>query len=217
MAHPIRSDMVSQLVRELGRDVPVVWDKINDRHDTGIRAVQAYDPGCTHHLVIQDDAVPCLDLLAGVERALEWVPADNPVSLYLGRVRPFRRAVETAVLNASAASWITMDGIYWGPGIVVPTAAIPDIVKWWDTDRVTNYDRRLSRWFEKRKLRCWYTWPSLVDHRDGQSLAHRNVKSGRHAHRFADRSALKLDWSGQVVEMARTGKLDARRQALAKR
>lgn len=59
MAHPKREAMVADLLTRLDREVPVVWDQINDRHDTGARAMEAFDPACTHHLVIQDDvAVP---------------------------------------------------------------------------------------------------------------------------------------------------------------
>ena len=70
MAHPRRADMVAQLQAELDRPVKVVWDEVNDRHDTGIRAIEAFDPSASHHLVIQDDCVVPSDLLAGIERAL---------------------------------------------------------------------------------------------------------------------------------------------------
>lgn len=219
MAHPSREPLVNELLDDLDRPAPVVWDRINDRHDTGIRALAAYDPAATHHMVIQDDVLPCRDLLAGTEQALSHVPVGHPVSLYIGRVRPFRTAVEQAVQHADGASWITMTGIYWGPAIVVPTAVIPDIVKWWETTRIQNYDRRLSTWFERRKLSCWYAWPSLVDHRDGLSLAHPKAAAGRHAHTFIgrDRSALDIDWSGRVADMLRTNRLDRQRQTAAAR
>lgn len=216
MAHPKREAMVDELLEQLDRPVPVVWDEINDRHDTGIRALTAYDPACTHHLVIQDDVVPCPDLLAGTEAALRWVPPDSPVSLYVGKVRPFGKAVSAAVASADDASWITMDGIYWGPAVVIPTNLIPALEEFYRASQVQNYDRRMSRWFERRGVRCWYTWPSLVDHRGDESLV-RGHGPGRHAHRHADRSALDIDWSGPVVEMKATARLDRNRQNRAQR
>lgn len=216
MAHPSRKAMVEELVESLDRPVEVVWDKINDRHDTGIRAVEAYDPACTHHLVIQDDALPARDLIAGAERALQWAPQDVPVSLYVGKVQPFRRAVEKAVRQAEGASWITMAGIYWGPAIIVPTAVIGDISPWFRGSEITNYDRRLSKWFKNQGLPCWYTWPSLVDHRGDESLL-RPSKAVRRAHQFlgAERSALDVDWTGDVVHMNGTDSLDRQRQRRA--
>lgn len=221
MAHPKRRRMVAELLADLDRPVPVVWDQINDRHDTGLRALQAYDPTATHHLVIQDDVQPCRDLLAGVERALAHVPAGHPASFYLGKVQPFRSRVERAVRAADGCSWVVMDGVYWGPAIVVPTDTIPHLADWWGSvagRKVTNYDRRLSRWFEHHRLACWYSWPSLVEHRGTQSLI-RQSKAIRTAHRFhgADASALSIDWSGPVAEMANTAALDRKRQAKAAR
>jgi hypothetical protein len=215
MAHPSRADMVDELLSTLDRPVKVVWDEKQDRHDTGIRAMEAFDPSCSHHLVIQDDVLPCADLLAGTERALKYVPQDVPLSLYLGRVKPFRHAVTAAVSKAHGASWITMNGIYWGPGIVLPTAVIPEMSAWFRRATVTNYDRRMSRWFESRKIRCWYTWPSLVDHRGDESLV-KGHGPGRHAHRVHVGSALDVDWTGPVVEMQGTQRLDQVRQRRTK-
>jgi hypothetical protein len=217
MAHPRREAMVTELVESLDRPAQVVWDEHNDRHDTGIRAMCAYDPAATHHLVIQDDAVACRDLLAGTEQALEHVPADAPVSLYVGRVRPFRRSVERAVEAAGdGVSWLTMEGVYWGPAIVVPTATIDDLAAWYRHSTIQNYDRRVSRWFEKHGTACWYSWPSLVDHRGDDSLV-TGHNQRRTAHRFAgtDVSALSVDWSGEVVPIGDTARLDRSRQRLA--
>lgn len=217
MAHPTREAMVTELLGDLDRPVKVVWDEINDRHDTGIRSMEAFDPSCTHHLVIQDDAIPADDLISGAERALRWIPQDVPVSLYVGRVRPFRKVVDAAVEAAgSTASWITMGGVYWGPGIIVPTRDIPEMSTWFRKSKITNYDRRLSSWYERRRTRCWYTWPSLVDHRGDESLV-QGHGPGRHAHRFHDGSALKVDWSGPVIDLQRTDRLDRERQSRATR
>lgn len=219
MAHPSRKDMVTDLLHRLDRDVGVTWDEVNDRHDTGIRAMTAYDPTCSHHLVIQDDVLPCADLIAGAERALAWVPDGRPCSLYLGAVRPFRRAVAAAVETAGDASWITMKGIYWGPAVILPTHLIDEMADWYLSprgSRTTNYDRRMSVWFEKRGLDCWYSWPSLVDHRGDESLI-RGRHAVRHAHRALGpaESALTVDWTGPVAAMERTDRLDRQRQRRA--
>ena len=216
MAHPNRADLVTDLLARLDREVPVVWDQINDRHDTGIRALQAYDPDATHHLVIQDDALPCRDLLATIEQALEFVPDGHPASFYLGRVRPFRQKVEQVVRVAGSASWLRFPGPYWGPAIVVPTAAIPGLVEWWYSPKgssVTNYDRRIARFFQREGLDCFYSWPSLVDHRGDTSLVTGHM-AGRHAHRSIPehRSGSEAVWSGPVLTLPDAAALDALRQ-----
>lgn len=222
MAHPDRADMVDVLLDRLDRPAKVVWDEKQDRHDTGIRAVGAFDPSCTHHLVIQDDVLPCADLCAGVEQALAHVPEGHPASFYLGRVQPFRRRVQQVVNMADEdAVWITMQGVYWGPAIAYPTSVIDELSTWFRSKQarhVTNYDRRVSTWFEKRQRDCWYSWPSLVEHQGDKSLV-RASKAQRRAHRFigADRSALTVDWSGPVAHVPHAERLDRQRQRRAVR
>jgi hypothetical protein len=215
MAHPRRAGYVDELLDALDRPAEVVWDQINDRHDTGVRALEAHDPAATHHLVVQDDAVVCRDLIAGIEQALKHCPQNVPLCLYVGRVRPFPREVERLVAEAgdAGASWLTMRGIYWGVGIVVPTADLADLTAWFRTSTVTNYDRRVSTWYQVHNLDIWYPWPSLVDHRGDESLIDGHG-SGRFAHRFVgtDRSALDVDWGGAVVDVPRSGQMDQARQ-----
>src|SRR5690606_11000239 len=105
-------------------------------------ALEAHDPAATHHLVVQDDAVVCRDLIAGVERALKYCPPDVPLCLYVGRVRPFPREIDRLVADAGdlGASWLTMHGVYWGVGLVVPVADLPDLTGWFRSSTVTNYD-----------------------------------------------------------------------------
>lgn len=217
MAHPKRADMVTELVAALDRPVKTVWDEINDRHDTGIRAIEAFDPSASHHLVVQDDCLVPRDLLAGIERALRYIPQDEPMCLYTGRVRPFKGEIERAVRRAEGASWLTMGGIYWGPGIVLPTAHIPELSAWYRASRVQNYDRRVSTWYALRDAKVWYPWPCLVEHRDGESLVP-NHGTGRHAHSFlgVDCSALDVDWTGPVVDVPRSKQMDNARQLKAR-
>ena len=215
MAHPRRASYVDELVDQLDRPSTVVWDQINDRHDTGVRSLEAYDPAATHHLVVQDDAVVCRDLIAGIERALLHCPADVPLCLYVGRVRPFHREIDRLVdlAGQEQASWLTMRGIYWGVGIVVPTGDIPELAGWFRSATITNYDRRVSTWYQLQDRTVWYPWPSLVDHRGDESLVDGHG-SARCAHRFlgVDESALDVDWSGPVVDVPRSGQMDRVRQ-----
>ena len=214
MAHPKRARQVDEILSELDRkDVEVVWDKCESRWDTGKRSMLAYDPGCTHHAVIQDDVMVCRDLFAGIVKALEFVPSDVAVCGYVGRVRPYAPLVDIASRNAraSGATWLTMHTLNWGPLIVVPTRHIPDMVAYCDKLRdIPNYDRRLSRYWELCvKAKTYYTWPSLVDHRDGPSLVEgrmgtdrKHAHPGRVAHMFLGtaKSALDVKWSARAID-----------------
>lgn len=206
MAHPARKAFIPPLLDKLDRPAEVVWDAgDNDRWSTGRRAWLAADRTASHGLVVQDDAIIPRDLVAGIEKALEHVPAKSPLCLYAGRVRPFRQLVQHMVDQTSGdTSWLTMNELHWGVGIVLPTELIGPCIAWGDTrPEIPNYDRRIGRWLQHQGLTVYYPWPSLVDHRDSPSLVPGRGSSGRRAHRFigADASALDQRWDGTVVPM----------------
>lgn len=204
MAVRRRAHFVDQLLDRLGADGDrVVWDRKQDRCDTGLRAMQAYDPSATHHLVIQDDALVCNDLLPGLERLVQH-SAEHPVSLYVGRTRPHPLRVHERFNAARAAgsSLLEMRGPLWGVGIVYPVKHLDELCDWYATDDHPNYDMRVSRWYMARKgLDCLYTIPSLVDHRPvAENPSTVEGRTGnRQAHWFVgeDASALDVRWNSQ--------------------
>jgi hypothetical protein len=204
MAHRKREAWVPDLERQLP-GVRTVWDLKNDRWDTGARALSAFDKGVEWHMVVQDDALLPPDFLEGVKRMLKYVPPGHPVGLYYGKVRP--RPADTHGLVSRAkqenASFIVHNGPWWGVAIVIPTVHIPDIVKWGDANQqVPNYDRRISRWYYHNGPPCYYTVPSLIEHRTegNPSLVPGRTGQNRCAWNFVGpRSALEVDWSGPVV------------------
>lgn len=207
MAHPDRAEHVGLLVDRLGiSDDQVAWDTDGVRWHTGRRAWELADPDADWHLVVQDDALVCADLVPAMAKALDHVPVDDAiVSLYVGRRRPAAQAVDNAVVAARArvASWIVMRGLNWGVAIAAPTWIIPGMLAWCDRQTVPQYDLRIGRY--ARDVLRWPVWcpfPSPVDHRaDMVSLV--GHPSGRVAHEFIgeDRSAFEIDWSAGAVEM----------------
>lgn len=203
MAHPKRTAGATGVADALGLGSDrIVWDRCNSVWDTARRAWLTFDPEATHHLVIQDDAVPCLDLIAGTEKALTHVPDEAVVSLYTGTRRPMVREVNRAVARADEedASWIVLNALCWGVAVILPTHIIPEMVANCDTQGTPGDDIRIRRFAQSvLKWPVWHTWPSLVDHQDDGSLIGHGT--GRHAHRFlgAEISALDVDWAKPVV------------------
>lgn len=207
MAHPERAESVNSLLGALDRPVPVYWDPEGNPSGNADRvwrvaraAWSMFDPGAERHVLLQDDAVPCPDLLAGLELALDHVPDDVPVSLYLGagRTVPMRWEWLAHRADVVGASWVRGHRIMWGVGLVVPTALIPKMID--DCDRRSGVpdDMRVSGWFSRRRVDTWYTWPSLVDHRGVPSLT-KHRASDRRARRHLLGSAAEVSWNGPVV------------------
>jgi len=212
MAHRSREARVKATKKRLDRPARTAWDHRGDRWDTGRRAMLAADMSCSHHAVIQDDILIPFDLAAGLEEALRHIPVGSPLCGYIGRVRPSNQKVRdvVAVAERDHASWITMRQLHWGPLICVPTDCIREMVAYCDKlTGISNYDLRISRYFEDKGILVWYTWPSLVDHADGPSLVEgrmgvnrAHAQNSRIAHKFCGEncSALSLSWSGPVVK-----------------
>jgi hypothetical protein len=201
MCHPRRQRWVPDLAARLDHPAEVVWDRIDDRHETGLRCLEAFDPAATHHLVVQDDALPCRDLVAGLERAVQ-VSGDRVLGLYVGNVRPDATRVTRDVIAAQQAesSWLAMPGPWWGVAVLIPTVHMPSLIESFRASTQTNYDRRIATWAGKAKVECWYTMPSLVDHRSGEenpSLVPGRTSTSRRARWFIgeDASALDVDWT----------------------
>ena len=205
MAHPKRAAFVAELTDQLP-EAEVVWDRHDDRWETGTRSLLAFDPSADYHLVVQDDAIVCRDLVVGAEKAAR-AAGERPVALYTGRVRPSQRVIGPAVRSAlrRGSPWISYRGPLWGVGLVIPTAHIPELVAWGNANtRRANYDRRIEEFYTRRGIDCWYTVPSLVDHRsvdENPSLVEGRT-GNRTAHTFIrDRSPLDIDWSRDPIRV----------------
>ena len=206
MAHPERNGLVADLAAKLPSNTPIVWDVNSVVWWTGRRAwVEGIDSNTTHWLVLQDDAAICQDLLPTVEAALQYVPPDSPLSLYVGTTRPDKMRVQGLVDDTTdQTSFLVMNRINWGVGVVIPTPQIQPMIEYCENRGIearTPYDGQISKWFEFNGVPVYYTWPSLVDHRNTPSVFQGRDSSNRHAHKFIGEnvSGLDIDWSGDVV------------------
>jgi FkbM family methyltransferase len=190
MAHPLRQRFVAELIGALDGPATITWDRVNERWETGRRSLLAFDPDATHHLVLQDDAVVCRDVLAGARAAVAEQP-DVPISLYLGKQRPhgakFTQLMKIA--RDRGDRWISFGQLCWGVAIILPVELIGPIVAFGDQNpQIHNYDMRISRWLEQNRIEIRYTVPSLVDHRrqaESPSLISENGRPRTGANRVA--------------------------------
>lgn len=204
MAHEKRKEWAEQIATEIGCDI--TWDRRNDRHDTGLRAIKAYDPDATHHVVVQDDVRLCDNFTKVVANAISYADPFAPIGLYYGggSSKMSRHVAAAAEAEKHNASWIVRKGPIWGPAIVYPVATIPDLMKYFKASIVENYDRRVMNYYHSMGQACWYSYPSLVDHRQGDSPSLCGHDRGnRVARRFiTPQEALEMDWSGPVVKVS---------------
>jgi hypothetical protein len=207
MAHPVRSEEVAELTATLDRRVTVYWDPEgppsgnSDRvWRTARNAWLLADQDADWHVLLQDDALPCRDFLAGLEQALEYVPSDCVVCPYLGmgRTVPARWGNMARAADSAQASWIRTGKLMWGVCIALPVRSIPEMIERADRRAGVPDDMRVAGWADRTGREVWYPWPSLVDHRRTPSLTKHRAHD-RVARRKHSGSALDLSWSGGVV------------------
>lgn len=209
MAHPVRRAEVDALLAALGtsHEISVTWDTEGapsgnaDRVWRNARTGwQLHDPAADWHVLLQDDAVPCADLLAGLERALAFVPQDVVVSPYLGtgRTVPIRWEAMARAADTAGAHWVRSLKLMWGVCLVMPVPLIPEMITYSDRRAGVPDDMRVAGWAEKTGREVWYPWPSLVDHLQVASLT-KHRAADRRARRHHVGSALGIDWSGHAV------------------
>ena len=201
MAHPKRKEWAEELAEQIGCDI--TWDRVNDRHDTGLRAIKAYAPSADYHVVVQDDVLLPRDFADGVRAALRFVEPGAPASFYYGGKgnAHSKHVAAWQAGEAAGASWLVRKGPIWGPAIAYHTANIPALVDYFEASEVQNYDRRVMKFYQSRGIRCWYSLPCLVEHRQENNPSLCGHDRGlREARRFVGpRSALEVDWSGPVA------------------
>lgn len=164
MAHPDRSTWAEGLAEGLGAEI--VWDRGKGEWDTGSRALRAAGSE-PYVLVLQDDAVPCTDVLVHLTRAAAHMPTVYPISLYYGLPVPHPEKVEYLAHRAAekGSPWIRGPGPWWGVGLFMPAGFAKAAAVWGDKNEGLPYDERLAR-FSKISGQEWlYLFPSLVDHR----------------------------------------------------
>lgn len=222
MAHPARELFAEQLEGWLG--VPVQWDPVStpsedpeQRWANGREAwLRQADSGADWSMVVQDDAVPCEDLLETLSHALDHVPDEAIVSAYLGTKRPAQYWYQHAIAEAekTGASWIRAKSLSWGVAPIVPTATIRDMIVWCDQQLGMSYDMRVGRYYrDVLYMRCWHPWPSLVDHRHDIPSLCGHDEPDRRAHRHHRGSGLELAWDGPVATDPRISRSKPKRAA----
>lgn len=167
MAHPRRKEFIPYLLDILGKDTPIAWDEKNNLWDTCRRAWLATDFTSDWTLVIQDDAILTSNFKEKVEKFLE--NGDNLYCFYGGDILGER--IEKA--KAKGENLVFTDMILNEVAICIKTEYVKEMVKFCD-DRDADNDHLISVWARRKGLKIANSIPSLVNHRDTESIFREN-------------------------------------------
>lgn len=132
----------------------------------------------THHLVIQDDVLPCTDFLRHARNALSAKP-DRVTAFYVG-TNAFVTHRTMLVAAAAGQSWVEGFFASWVPALAlaIPSWMVPSLVEFEDGTRPVADDDVYGRWCRTNGWPWWATIPSLVDHDDNAPSLMRSVHAG---------------------------------------
>ena len=207
MAHPKRRDEAYALFDILSKqgfcDVSITWDSENSEWETGSRAWEYLsEVKSDYSLVLQDDTVISENLYENLTNAIQNIPNEGILSLYLGRVKPHRGAVQMAFNHATSlgCSYVSCKKLLWGPAIVIPTNRIQAVLSEAKPLDKYLYDIRLGMAASALKMPIYYTTQSLVDHNDelGSLIGHQ-VNQKRCAHKYQP-NVIK-SWNSKTVKI----------------
>lgn len=173
MAHPKRKEYVEYLLSVLG-DVPVIWDQKNCVWDTRRRCLEQHiEAGAKWSLTLQDDSLLTQDFLKKAEAFM--AQHDRPRRRVYSFNFYFWSRDGGLTHYAKRRGYYRKAGMKSGVAVCLATELIPDLLKMWEgTDRLIRHDdSRIGIFLKKRKLRTMYPCPSLVQHRDEQSLIYK--------------------------------------------
>lgn len=185
MAHESRERYFNYLREKLG-DVPFSIDKIGEEN-IGIwenckRSWKLYDKNADYHVVIQDDAIIGNDFINKAIKEIEAHPG-NAFSFYFGNRKRFKETAE----KADKQNGITMHWLSWGVAICLPVNQIEKMIKYCDKlpERLKKHDdTMIANFLKSIKMPVWYPMPSLVDHRNEDTLMNSDLEGGRKAYKF---------------------------------
>lgn len=178
-AHPSREHLWPALYEALSPLPVEVLVHSSDPPDpwAGYRACLSGLPDCSHVLIVQDDAQPCVNFVPALEQIAERHP-DIPVCLFMGSqpasaATKARRLMQRGVVRyipLGPASFVPLVAVLW------PKAKAEEFLHWSRSGHTTRADDgNAARWMKTTKQQIMVTVPSLVQHNDFVP----SVKGGR--------------------------------------
>lgn len=210
VAHPRRDSRPDGLALLTNAEAVVVDDQDYGCEINHLRAWEWLGGGdCPWSVVIEDDAVPVQRFRYQLHAALRVAPTPI-VSLYLGRTRPphWQASIAQAVgaTKLADACFLTASALLHAVGYAVRTNLIPSLLEEVpEIARTHPIDEAITEWARRHQYRISYTWPSLVDHKDGPSLVSHKDGHPRRSGRVAWCADWRQDWSSTSAGIADPG------------
>lgn len=171
VAHTLRVQQAKTLARHVNADFISIDNGIlgcDDNHETVQHHLSCLPS--TWSVILEDDAEPVPNFRQQLDMCLPMSPSPI-VSFYMGRKRPghwqhrYRKAIGHA--QVADACWIQSTHLLHAVGYAIRTELLPYLL-----DHTTSLpvDQHIGHWARYHGHTIAYTYPSLVDHADSETL-----------------------------------------------
>lgn len=205
VAHTDRAHSASRLARQVEADA-IWWDDGTlgcERNHHRAWEWHRHNTTSDWAVVLEDDAEPVDRFTEQLHAALACAPT-GIVSLYLGTSRPpaWQPRVRAATTMATQldATWITAPQLLHAVGVAIRTELLPDLCAWLPATKCA-VDQAIATWAVTHNRLVAYTWPSLVDHADTDTIAQHHDGSPRTEPRKAWATGTRDTWCTGIVDM----------------
>lgn len=153
----------------------------------------------SYTVVLEDDAIPADDFTDQLHKLLPMAPSPI-VSLYMGKKRPphweLRKAAALSEAHAVGASWIISTHLLHAVGYAIRTDLIPSLLQHSSRKPI---DEHITDWAKRYGHLTSYTYPSVVDHQDGETTFTHQDRQPRQPGRKAWAFGTRTTWTTEAV------------------
>lgn len=186
VAHHSRRERAERLAKAVGATAGFVDDADRGPAWGHIQALEAAAGTGGHLVVVEDDALPCVEFAHQVGDWIARYP-DDMISYYLGKIRPpqhqTRIQTRLAAADRRGEDHIKMRTLLHGVAYSLPCSKIGDLLPLLESSSLA-IDERIGRaWRATQHRQVIYPIPSLVDHDDSTGSLVAKRAPGRRAWR----------------------------------
>ena len=149
MFHMLGND---RRIESVASETPGLWESAK-------ATLSSYHEGDTHMLVMQDDILPCADLIKTADALIEILPS-NPITLFSNKETILRARQEHK-------NYVTLRRWLMAQAYIVPIPTIEDFLSWAERHIKPNInydDNRWAMYLFYHGILTYATAPSLVEH-----------------------------------------------------
>lgn len=182
MAHPDRSQDAQELAQKIEEISPqIIFDSnpggVSTTFRTAHEAWSSVPPWATHHLVLQDDALPCANMVSRLKNVLKNHPK-TPISLFCEWGSGTAVMLRWALMSGHGLAQC-VDKYVPTVGLVLPASMARALSEERDPEsQIEPDDEVIAKFLNQKRITPFTVVPNLIEHGGDESLVGNGSRMG---------------------------------------